>query len=326
MGMIERSNGVRWRAGILAAVLFCILLSCGPARALDARFEDLVAIETSAAKDSVRVGERLPIRFNLRYPDSLTLCPVAALPEGAFLPLSVEWKERGTDRKSTVTEGRIVISTLDLEAAVLPPIRLQFKTASGDTLSGYTPEVRVPVRRTVNAESELKPLKRQWMAPRSWLAPILMALALALAAAALLFWRRRRKTRAAVEPLRPALPPEVTAYRDLIRIEKSKILENGEFKEYYTRVIDVLRRYIEGRFSVEAMDRTTDELVASLREERIVIAGLEEMLRESDLVKFAKLSPGLAPGKRLMESTRRCIAETTPQSAEETPVRESAEG
>lgn len=324
--MIEHTKQTRRRGLILAALLLGALSACGPALAIDARFEDLVRIETTVAKDSVVVGERLQVRFTLRYPDSLSLEPVAALPEGAFLPVSVEWKGRGTDGTERVSEGRITISTLDLEAAVLPPIRLSFETASGDTVSGFTPEVRVPVRRITTARSELHPLKEQWVAPRSWLVPVIVALAIALAAAAFLYWRRRRRSREVLEPLQPALPPEVAAYRELIRIENLKILENGEFKEYYTRVIDVLRRYIEGRFAIEAMDRTTDELMAALARGRVTIAGLEEMLREADLVKFAKLTPGIASGKKLMESTRRCIAETTPRAVDEVAPLESAGG
>lgn len=324
MHILQRTSGAIWRSIILAALLSCVLLSRGPAHAFDSRFEDLVSIETVVAKDSVVVGERLPIEFTLRYPDSLTFIPVSALPDGSFLPHSVMWDDIVPAADMKATAGRIVISTLDLDAAVVPPIRLLFETGSGDTLSGWTPEVRVPVRHITTAESELKPLKSQWIAPRSWLIPVVVVLALALIAAALFYWRRRRKTRAMPEPLRPVLPPEVTAYRELIRIENSKILENGAFKEYYTRVIDVLRRYIEERFAIEAMDRTTGELMAALGARQVMIAGLEEMLRETDLVKFAKFSPGIASGLRLMESTRRCIAETTPRIVDEIAPRKSA--
>jgi hypothetical protein len=152
------------------------------------------------------------------------------------------------------------------------------------------------------------------------MAPALIAVAAALIAAGVIWWIRRRRARAAGEPARPALPPEVIALRELARIESMKILDGGNYKEYYTLVIDALRRYLEGRFGIEAMDKTSDELMSALGRISVAIEGFEGVLKEADLVKFAKYVPGIIPGKRLMESARRIVAETTPREEETAPV------
>lgn len=328
--MVERPTAANRSLGtigrIAAAAILLSLIAVGAACASETRFDDLVSIETVVGRDSVRVGERLPVRFTLRFPDSLTFEPVNALPEGDFVPRSVSWSD-AVDRNGTLSvTGRIVISTLNLEQAVLPPVTLRFTTAAGDTVTGQTREVRVPVRHVAAADSELDPLKAQWVAPRSWLLPGLALLALLLAVAALVVWRRWRSKRHTIAPVRPALPPDVAAFRALAEIERSELLETGRFKEYYSRVVDVLRRYIEARFGVEAMDRTTDELLAALAGAGVESGGLEELLREADLVKFAKYAPGVEPGRLLLRSVRGYVSRTTPAPVEESAPREAVEG
>ncbi|MBQ2364953.1 MAG: hypothetical protein II288_05245, partial [Alistipes sp.] len=70
--------------------------------------------------------------------------------------------------------------------------------------------------------------------------------------------------------------------------------QNGKIKLYYTELTDILRVYIFGRWGVSAMELTTDEIIAALkdiempRESRM---DLVEILRSADMVKFAKAIP-----------------------------------
>jgi len=119
-----------------------------------------------------------------------------------------------------------------------------------------------------------------------------------LAAAAAGFWwyyQRRKKLEAAAGITRePPQPPEEAARQRLKVLQESNLLAGGESKVYYIELSDILRRYLEGRFNVPAIDRTTHELFRELkstaikRPEQMVI---REMLERSDMVKFAKGLP-----------------------------------
>ena len=65
-------------------------------------------------------------------------------------------------------------------------------------------------------------------------------------------------------------------------------------KEYHIAVSDTVRMYIENRYSINAMEMTSDEILRSLR---LIIADvniktkLSALLVLSDMVKFAKEQP-----------------------------------
>ena len=63
-------------------------------------------------------------------------------------------------------------------------------------------------------------------------------------------------------------------------------------KEYYTRLTDVLRKYIRERFGFNAMEMTSTEIMLRLQneEDKSMIEELRELFTTADLVKFAKYS------------------------------------
>jgi dTDP-glucose pyrophosphorylase len=86
----------------------------------------------------------------------------------------------------------------------------------------------------------------------------------------------------------------VVALQKLEQIKTEKIWQQGQIKQFYTDITDVIREYLENGYQINAMEMTTEEIVAlvkknkDLDEIRIV---LKEMLELSDLVKFAKFVP-----------------------------------
>jgi hypothetical protein len=299
---------------VIFAVFTCAVLAVS----IPAHADNNITVTTYVAKDSVRTGERLRLRYQAEYPDTFTFLPPTELPQGTYLPLSVDWSDELSGEIKT-SRADIVVLTLDLEEAHIPPIELLFLSPSGDTTQAFTDEVRVPVRQVTAEGSEWKPLKSQWTAPFSWFWPLLIA-ALAVAAAILIYILiKRRRSAPKIERIVPELPADFVALKELNRIEAMKLLDAGEFKRYYTLVVDTLRTYVEKRFRITAMEQTTDEVLESLAVERITINGFENLLREADLVKFAKLDPGIIPGKHAMESARKIVVDTTPAQEEEVP-------
>lgn len=100
--------------------------------------------------------------------------------------------------------------------------------------------------------------------------------------------RLRKKKRTTAEKQEP---PHVVAIRHLEALHNQKLWQNGKIKEYYTRLTEILREYLAGRYGVGAMEMTTDEIVAAMKDVAVEpkhAANLGALLAESDLVKFAK--------------------------------------
>lgn len=90
------------------------------------------------------------------------------------------------------------------------------------------------------------------------------------------------------------LPPHVIALSKLDKLKDSKIWQQGQVKEFYTSLTDILREYIEGRYNINAPEMTSDEILEAIRgisEVKSTVENLSQILGTSDLVKFAKFTP-----------------------------------
>ena len=86
----------------------------------------------------------------------------------------------------------------------------------------------------------------------------------------------------------------------LNNLEKKELWQKGEIKEYYSELTDIARNYIEEAIEIPAMESTTSELILGLRAASVkkkmvltpeTIENLERVLKQADLVKFAKSKP-----------------------------------
>jgi hypothetical protein len=120
---------------------------------------------------------------------------------------------------------------------------------------------------------------------------ILGVVALAAAAGLWLYLRGKRVK----ELVRIFKPAHELAYERLRTLVNEDLVGAGRIKEFYERISDILRHYIEHRFSLKAPERTTEEFLAELANTDILPAAekqrLGEFLRHCDLVKFAKHNP-----------------------------------
>jgi len=271
-----------------------------------------VRFERSVPDDSVTVGERFTVTWRFDYPDTLDLLAPPALDAGDCRLLSLRWREERAPAGRAHRAADLVLIGLDLERALLPENHVDFLTPSGDTVRVFTGEAAVPVRRLASDDADLAPLKEQWEAPRS-IVPWLLgaAAAIAIALAAWLLWKRRRRGADAAPEVQ--LPADFVALTELSRIERMGLVEAGELKRYYTLVVDAVRRYLEARYGVDAMDRTTHELVAVLGARGHHVDGLEALLGEADLVKFARFTPPRAAAEGAIGAAREIVVRTTPR-------------
>jgi hypothetical protein len=152
----------------------------------------------------------------------------------------------------------------------------------------------------------LVPLPHSWW----WLWALLVVAA--VAAALWLYLRRRSKTETVSAGPPPS--PYAVAIQALRQLLDENLMGRGEVDAFYTRLSDIVRHYLEGRFGLRAPERTTEEFLyeiardSALAPEHQALLGL--FLQEADLVKFARFRPGLADMKRAFDAAERFVRET----------------
>ena len=122
-----------------------------------------------------------------------------------------------------------------------------------------------------------------------------------------------KKNKVQEAPADTRLPWEI-AYQQLDELAKSSLLEEGQFKVYYSRLSDIIRRYFEHQFGVRAPEMTTEEFLWSLERSNDLTANqksaLKKFLSSCDIVKFAKYVPQATEGKESFQLALELVNET----------------
>jgi hypothetical protein len=134
--------------------------------------------------------------------------------------------------------------------------------------------------------------------------------------AIVLAWMFLRRKKNEKLPPRPERPWE-KAITQLKALEKQDLVAAGQWDRYYSRLTDILRKYIEEQLSIKAPEMTTEEFLQHLQRsaqlEPAQKVSLKSFLESSDLVKFAKYAPDPSEAKKSFELALRFIQETRPK-------------
>jgi hypothetical protein len=127
----------------------------------------------------------------------------------------------------------------------------------------------------------------------------MLILALILGIGAFIYWfiKKRQEKKLQKEIFKTPIE-KATSLLD--NLEKKELWQKGEVKAYYSELTDIARNYIEEAIEIPAMESTTSELIQGLRAASVkkkmtlsqeTIENLERVLKQADLVKFAKSKP-----------------------------------
>jgi len=122
---------------------------------------------------------------------------------------------------------------------------------------------------------------------------------------------RRRKIE---EGLRINKAAHEIAYNRLRELVKQDLIEAGRIKEFYERISDILRHYIEHRFELRAPERTTEEFLFEMQASNVLLPSdkehLGKFLKHCDLVKFARYNPSNEQIQRSFDLVKEFIEKT----------------
>lgn len=278
----------------------------------------------------ITIGDPVEIHIQLRVQDDTKV----ELPSTeAFAPAEVIRMDTLKSRHNELSL-RYVVSMYETGTADLPDIPIVFITSEmeRDTINLSLGQLHVksvlPDDVVQEMQFELRdvkpPLRLSWTWRDAIPYVIGFLLALAIAAIALYFWKKR-KSRDKIKDVYvpPPLPPHIVALTKLQELKDKHLWQNGYVKEYHSELTHILKEYIGGRFYSShstvssrpfddygdgvsgTCEMTTEEIldqhkVWAQNNEQLVM--VRRILTCADLVKFAKFRPDEVENERSLRS------------------------
>lgn len=223
---------------------------------------------------------------------------------------------------------RYLITSYDSGSYVVPQIPVLFFNGSKvDTLLTQPLKLRVNTVAVDSTKIPLYGIKGNVKAPYTF-QEIALAILSILLLVALIYGIYRYFKRSKDEPIftfrkKVVEPAHVIALRELDQLKQRKLWQNGYVKEYYSELTDILRKYLEMRMEINAMEMTSFEILVAVKEQGYTNSSVYErlmvMLNTSDLVKFAKHSADPIEN----DSAAKCVYDFIDDSKERTAVADS---
>jgi hypothetical protein len=214
---------------------------------------------------------------------------------------------------------RLVLTAFDTGFYVIPPFIFRTSDLSDSLMTRALPleVLGIPVDTTKG----ITDIKLPYEIPVTLIEVLpYIVVGLLLITMLFLYIRYLRKKRQAVEtaqkPDIPPVPAHIWALGELDELVREKLWQQGKVKLYYSRLTDIIRRYIELRYSVPAMEQTTEEIVGAFTKNGkisvSILSSLGELLQLADLVKFAKWTPVAEEHEASQQSAYDFILRTKP--------------
>ncbi|MBN2637073.1 MAG: hypothetical protein JXR61_12440 [Prolixibacteraceae bacterium] len=272
-----------------------------------AKFINAQQIKATARLDStnILIGDQIKLFLEIDYPKDVKVT-FAAIPDTiqdkievlARTPIDTIELDNGEILKQIQA---LTITSFDSGSYRIPPFwftinyegQIDSVPSNGVTLNVYSMEID-----TTRGPTDIK---MPYDAPLTLkeVTPYILGVMLIGAIIFLLMYsiKRKKNNKPLFSiPAKPKEPAHIIALRELDRIKEEKLWQKDKLKEFYSDVTETLRKYIEDRYAIPAMEQTTDEILTdfSYRKNLLndkLLGNLSKILSLADLVKFAKYKP-----------------------------------
>lgn len=253
------------------------------------------SIEAQLDSTRIRIGSQAHLTITLTAPEGTTAVFPALEPRTEITP-GLEVVETQTDTlDATHTRQTITLTAWDALKTKVPQLAVNAGGKELKTNSIPLEVVTIPVDTTQNAQP--RPPHTVADNPFSWNdweQPFWFTLLAALLLAIVYYFSMRLRQNKPIAPrirfVRRLLPHQKALQE--IELLKAQPHQGEEAqKEYYTRLTDTLRQYLDERFGINAKEMTSAQIIGRLQEqdpERT--EELREVFQTADLVKFARFA------------------------------------
>ncbi|WP_291130541.1 hypothetical protein [Flavobacterium sp. UBA7682] len=177
------------------------------------------------------------------------------------------------------------------------PVMINGKASFSDSIKVEVNDVKVDTLK--QKMYDIKDIAQVESPMGTWWIYVLIVIAIGVIGFFIYKFIKKIQTKEKVEVIVYKTPIE-KATTLLQQLESKELWQKGEIKNYYSELTDIARNYIEEEIHIPAMESTTSELIEGLRKaakqqklklSNETVENLEKVLKQADLVKFAKVKP-----------------------------------
>ena len=258
--------------------------------------------EVTTAVDStkVKIGEQINLILQVK---TASLSMVEFAEEPLFLPFEII-EESPIDtlraQQHYLYTKRYALIQFDSGAYWIPRQKIVV-----DGFSKFSDSIAIEVA-TVKVDTvqqplfDIKPIQTVERSYNHLIKNILLVFVFSLLLSILYVLIRQYKKKKAA--LLEEIPPFDRAIQELKALENELPQAQEEYKQYYSKLTDVVRRYLEEAAAIDALESTSDELLDKLELRKDAgtldlsletLNNLKKVLQNADLVKFARSAPAI---------------------------------
>ena len=257
----------------------------------------------SADSSAIMLGDQIGMELGLKLPEKAQVQwpEISDTLTGNVDVVKREKIDTIFDAGQMILKQKITITSFDSGYFEVPPFQFLYRVADDTTIytassSSFYLQVYTPVVDTAKPFKVIKAPVEEPYTLGEILPWVLIGLIAIVAIIFLIVWWRKRKKN---QPLfrvkpKPLLPPDVEAINKLEEIRLARVWQSGKVKSYFSSLTDVMKNYLKRRYSFDAPEMTTDEILDELAKfvsNPGAVDKLKGMMQLADLVKFAKAQP-----------------------------------
>lgn len=259
-----------------------------------------IAVKAEVDKACVTIGERITYTVSIRHDPSIRIVSPVQFPNTRDFELkAVQDVKPITLENGLILEKRdFVIAAYTLGEYVIEGARVEYVTPDNVTKTIQTDQLYITVEsvdKSGKEKTDIRTIKGAADIASRWLkifAAVILSAGVLCVVLIFIIKKLLRKGKLEAEP--PLLPPYEEASEALLRLFNSELIHNKQFKAYYFHLSEIMRRYLERRYDVRAVEMTTMEILFNLKSihfDEATRKKIGSLLANCDLVKFAKYLP-----------------------------------
>ena len=217
------------------------------------------------------------------------------------------------DKKMSEGEIKLTLIVDRMDKLEIGPVSLSYKDKDGIETIVRSEAVSLVVQAKLGdkpAEAQIKPIMDivpitpPWLKYLPWIIGIIL---IAAVIGGIIWWKKRKQK---LEEFINIKPPHVIAEEEIQKLQSARLFEKGQYKEFYFRLSEIIRRYLEKTKNFPAAEFTTEEIARRLKSE--IDRKILPFLRQADLVKFAETVPTQARKEEDVISALSYIKDSVP--------------
>jgi len=251
-------------------------------------------VEATIDTTNIRIGEQFLLKISVAEIQNVIL------PKIQLKGLEVIDSTRIDTIKNSLIR-RYILTGFDSGAFYIPQQQIFVKNQAFLTDSLLVNVATIAIDTTKVKKFPIKTIKKEPYTFDDFKVYIYLILAILAIIGFWIYWFVVRKRKEAEDaPTYRTLPPYEEAILRLTELDEKLLWQNNKVKEYYSELTEIVRGYIERELKVPALEKTTDEVLKMIKDfksadsietSKETIDRLKDLLREADLVKFAKSKP-----------------------------------